>query len=258
MKRYRANAEYYDAENEGARMLREDAAFFLSELPRRSQDVLELAAGTARAAIPIAQAGHRVVALDYDADMLAIARRKRDSVGLDDSKLKLVHGDALRFKLAKRFDWICIFFNTFFAFQTLDEQDRLLQNIRRHLNRRGRVWIDIFQPDLSLLAPKKITGLEPNAFYVPQLDRTVFKTTDIERDQARQTQRVTFNYKWFDARGKEHRERMQSHMTWIFPRELQILLERNGFVIEKIYGNYDGSALNPDSPRMITRAKLAL
>jgi ubiquinone/menaquinone biosynthesis C-methylase UbiE len=85
VKSYRAIAEYYDAENENHAVLREDVPFFLGQLPRRRrQSVLELAAGTARAAIPIAQAGHGVVGVDYAADMLDIARRKRDAVGLTD------------------------------------------------------------------------------------------------------------------------------------------------------------------------------
>ena len=97
MKRYRAIAEYYDAENEHAAMLREDVPFFLRELPRRErQTVLELAVGTGRAAIPIAQAGHRVVGVDYAKDMLAIAKRKRDAVGLSDRELKLVDADVAR------------------------------------------------------------------------------------------------------------------------------------------------------------------
>ena len=56
------------------------------QLPARRQTVLELAVGTGRAAIPIAQAGHRVVGVDYAADMLAIARRKRDAVGLTERR----------------------------------------------------------------------------------------------------------------------------------------------------------------------------
>src|SRR5690242_13677378 len=113
MKRYRAIAEYYDAEYAGLRMLQEDVAFFLSELPRKSRDVLELCVGTGRAAIPIAKAGHRVVGIDFAPEMLAIAKRKRDAAGLSDSQLKLIRGDVLRMNLRKRFDWICIFFNTF-------------------------------------------------------------------------------------------------------------------------------------------------
>lgn len=39
----------------------------------------------------------------------------------------------------------------------------------------------------------------------------------------------------------------------LFPRELRILLERNGLAIEHLWGNYDGSPLGANSPRMIAR-----
>src|SRR5437762_7505096 len=123
MKSYRAIAEYYDAENERLQWLQRDVPFFLKHLPRRRQDVLELCVGTARAAIPIAQAGHRVLGVDYAKDVLAIACRKRDSVGVPDQQLQLVHADALRLNLRRRFDWIAIFFNTFLGFTTLEQQD---------------------------------------------------------------------------------------------------------------------------------------
>src|SRR5688500_18751843 len=122
-KRYRAIADYYDAENERLAWLQHDVPFFLRQLPKAAQDVLELAAGTGRAAIPIAQAGHRVVGVDYAEEMLDIARRKRDAVGLKDRQLRLVEGDVLELDLRERFDWVCILFNTFLAFPTLDEQD---------------------------------------------------------------------------------------------------------------------------------------
>ncbi|HZL34685.1 MAG TPA: class I SAM-dependent methyltransferase [Tepidisphaeraceae bacterium] len=73
---YRAIAEYYDAENAHHRMLHEDVPFFMGQLPRRKQQILELAVGTARAAIPLAQAGHRVVGIDYAADMTYIFPRE--------------------------------------------------------------------------------------------------------------------------------------------------------------------------------------
>ena len=112
MSTYHAIAEYYDAEYQAREMLAQDVPFFLGQLPKKRQSVLELAVGTARAAIPIAQAGHRVVGVDYDARMLAIAKRKRDAVGLTDKQLKVLRQDVLRLDVGERFDWICIFFNT--------------------------------------------------------------------------------------------------------------------------------------------------
>jgi SAM-dependent methyltransferase len=254
MKHYRAIAEYYDAENESSAMLREDVPFFMGQLPRRPrQSILELAVGTGRAAIPIGQAGYAVTGVDYAADMLDIARRKRDAVGLDDAKLRLIEADVLELNLGQTFDWICILFNTFLGFTTLDQQDRLLQVVRNHLKPTGRFWLDIFNPDFTLLARERSYDLSPKAFFVPRFDRTVFQTTEVRRDAATQVQRVTFHYKWFDAHGREHRQRTIFDMTYIFPRELQLLLERNGLKIERLFGNYDGSPLSIRSPRMIVR-----
>jgi ubiquinone/menaquinone biosynthesis C-methylase UbiE len=256
-KRYRAIAEYYDPENERLAWLGHDVPLFLRQLPKTSQDVLELATGTARAAIPIAQAGLRVVGVDYARDMLDIAHRKRDAVGLSDRQLSLLHGDVMKLDLRRRFDWIAIFFNTFLGFTTLAQQDAVLQVVRKHLKPRGRFWLDIFQPNLALLASERSRGIDPAVFYVPQHDRTVYMDVDVQRDPSKQLQRVTFNYRWFDPRGRERRQRTRFDLTFIFPRELQVLLERNGFLIERLFGDHDGKDLNADSPRLIARCRLA-
>ncbi len=176
---------------------------------------------------------------------------KRDGVGISERDLSFVHGDVLRLKLRRKFDWIILLFNTFLAFQTLEDQDALLQGVLRHLKPRGRFWLDIFQPNLELIAQAKSKNLDPVLFHVPELSRTVFRSTSVERDPATQIQKVTFHYRWIDERGREHRQRVVFALTFVFPRELRLLLERNGLLIEKNYGDYDGSELNADSPRMI-------
>src|SRR5438874_763954 len=187
MSRYRAIADYYDAEYEANDMLQRDVQFFLGHLPRKKQQVLELACGTGRAAIPIAQAGHRVVGVDYDADMLELARRKRDAVGLRERDLKLTRQDVLKLDCGgRRFDWICIFFNTLLNFTSLAELDAVLSGVRRHLKPRRKFWLDIFQPNLELLAQEHSEHLEPNMFYVPHLDRSVYRDTEVRRDVAKQ------------------------------------------------------------------------
>jgi ubiquinone/menaquinone biosynthesis C-methylase UbiE len=252
-KSYKAIAEYYDAENARHRVLEEDVPFFMGQLPRRRQSILELAVGTARAAIPLAQAGHRVVGVDYAGDMLEIGRRKRDAVGLSEKQLSLLEADALTLDLKQKFDWVCVFFNTFLVFTTLQQQDAAMQTIVRHLKPRGRFWIDIFQPDLNLLAQSHRTDLDPAVFFLPRFDRTVLKNTEIRRGTEPQIQHVTFHYTWFGPHGQEHREKTQFDITYIFPRELQMLVERHGLKIEHLWGNYDGSRVMPDSPRIIAR-----
>jgi ubiquinone/menaquinone biosynthesis C-methylase UbiE len=252
MKEYRAIAAYYDAECEHHDMLRRDVPMLLKHLPNRPQDILELAVGTGRAAIKLARAGHRVVGVDYAEDMLDIARVKRDRAGISALDLKLVHGDVRKFRLGRKFDWIVLLFNTMLAFTSLEDQDAMLRNVVRHLKPRGKFWLDIFNPNLSLLAPRKSANLDPVIFYISELNRTVYRHTSVERDPTAQIQNVTFHYRWFDDRGCEHRHRVAFALTFMFPRELKILLERNGLVLEKMYGDYDGSKFSSDSPRMIS------
>jgi SAM-dependent methyltransferase len=253
--KYRPNAQYYDAEYEHEEMLQQDVPFILKNIPRR-QSILELAVGSGRAAIPLAHAGHKVIGIDIDPGMLRLATEKRDAVGLADRQLQLLKADILTLNLRKKFDCVLLLFNTFLLFTTTVEQDRALQSIRRHLKPAGRFWLDIFQPDLKLVAQDESNGLEPKMFYVPHLDRTVFRSTDIRRDPASQVQRITFNYIWFDRQGREIHEKRSFNLTYIFPRELRLLLERNGLELENLYGNYDGSKINANSPRMIACCKL--
>jgi len=251
-KRYRHLAHYYDAEYEHLRMLHEDTPFMLEHMPKRSQRVLELCAGTGRAAIPLAQAGHRVCAVDYAADMLEIARQKRAACGLSDKRLQLVQADVLKLKVREKFDWICVLFNTFLSFTTLDEQDKFFQTVVRHLKPHGKFWIDIFNPDLTLIAESKLTNLEPTSFYVPALGRSVSRLTDIHRTGP-QTEHVIFRYTWFNEMGREKNESVAFDLTFLFSRELQLLLERNGLKIEYLWGNYDGSEPRANSPRIIAQ-----
>lgn len=252
--RYRELAAYFDAENAEREMLRHDVPFFLGQLPRRAQSVLELCAGTGRAAIPIAQAGHRVLGVDYAPDMLAIARRKRDAAGLREDQFRLVRADALKLNLRRRFDWVCIFFNTFLSFAMPDRQNRLLRVIRTHLKPQGRLWLDMFNPDLSMIANPRIENIDQATFYVPGLARTVHRSVTLVRTGP-QIERCTFNYLWFDESGNEHREQSSFDLTFLFERELRLLMEHNGLKIEKLWGNYDGSPLSLSSPRMIARCR---
>jgi SAM-dependent methyltransferase len=257
MSQYKAIAEYYDAEYENQPMLEHDVPFFLGHLPRKRQSILELAAGTGRCAIPLAQAGHHVIAVDFDQPMLDIASRKREAVGIKPRDLEVVHHDVLRLDLKQQFDFVCIFFNTLLNFSTRQKLDRLMQVVRRHLKPRGRFWVDIFNPDLELLSRRHAEHLDPAVFYVPALDRTVHRETEITIDATHQLQHVTFHYRWFDAHGQQHDETVHFDLTFLFPRELQLLIEHHDMKLERFYGNYDGSKLTNDSPRIIASCKLA-
>lgn len=252
-KSYKAIADYYDHEYEHVEMLQRDVPFLLSKIAGRRLSVLELACGTGRAAIPLAQSGHYVVGADYDRAMLDIAERKRDFVGLSPDELRFVKADAKKLKLGDKFDLVTVLFNSLLTFSTLPELDAVMSGIALHLKPRGRLWIDLFNPDLTLLSQSHCYGLDPVTFYVPALDRTVSRVTDVE-DLSPQVRRITFHYRWF-LEGEEQRQSFSFPLTWMMFRELELLLARHGFKVEQAWGDYDGSAVSSSSPRIITLAR---
>lgn len=253
---YRAIPEYYDAEYQSNDVLDHDVPFMLRHMPRRRQRVLELCCGTARASIPVAQAGHRVVGVDYDPRLLKIADRKRESVGLKTSDLSFIRQNVLNLELNERFDFAFLLFNTFLTFTTLTMQDRLLNRVARHLKPGGRFWIDVFYPDLTLLAEPYHGHCDSATFYVHELNRSVHRTTEIRRSEKKpQVQEMTFHYTWADADGRLNHQTIEFELTWMFPRELQRVLECHGFEVEKMYGDYSARPVHPDSPRIIVCAR---
>jgi 2-polyprenyl-3-methyl-5-hydroxy-6-metoxy-1,4-benzoquinol methylase len=60
-----------------------DLPFYLEEAKRARGPVLELACGTGRLTIPIAQNGVEIVGLDQSASMLAYARTKANDAGVN-------------------------------------------------------------------------------------------------------------------------------------------------------------------------------
>ena len=114
----------YDVEN----TLDDDGPFFLELAVAYGAPVLDLACGTGRMSIPIAQRGLRVVGVDVAAPMLDHARRK--SAGLP---ITYVHADATALALAERFRCALLTGHAFQGFLTEDDQRRVLAAAYRHL-----------------------------------------------------------------------------------------------------------------------------
>lgn len=252
---YRGIVDFYDAEYAHNPMLHRDVPFMISHFPARPCDVLEIAVGTARAALQIAQHGHRVVGIDNDPHMIRAAEEKRSASGIDPRRLTLQCIDALELDLGRKFDRVVLLFNTMLNFVELAELDQLLRHVKLHLKPNGRFWVDVFNPDPARLARQRERGIESSVFHVPHLDRTVYRDMDIDIDATAQRQRVCFNYRWFEQSGRERRARVRFELTFIFPRELQMLMERNGLEIEQWWGDHDGSPLGPQSPRIIASVR---
>ncbi len=259
MSSYHEISEFYDAENVDVDFLAHDVPFFLANITGESLDVIELGCGTGRAAVPIAQAGHRVVGLDIDPKMLLLAEQRRAAAGLSNERLMLLEEDisddwtqaAGGVEVA---DVVCCFFNTFLVLSDAEDQESCLRAARAALRPGGVLWLDVFNPDIMLIA-SAIEGedeLEPSLFLTPD-GRSVMWMTSLYADVARQVQHVTFIYKWFEDGVQKQRERGFA-MTWIMPREMERMLRMCGFRIESTWGDYDATPIEDGSPRQIVKA----
>ena len=230
--------------------------FLVQHLPKKSVRILELCAGTGRVAIPLAQYGHRVTGMEYDAAMVDIARGKAQFVGLKESECEFVVGDVLKSTVPGQFDWAVILFNTFLNFTTASQQSAFLKNVHAQLAPKGHFWMDIFNPDLSIVSQDHIPEIDIAEFYVPEIDRMVRRHTELKRSKKlSQLQHMTFHYQWQGMRQGVRKSQISFDMTYFFPRELQLLLETHGFDVVKMYGNYNGEPVHADSPRIIIKAR---
>jgi SAM-dependent methyltransferase len=78
-----------------------DVDLYLALAGRAGGPIVELAVGSGRIAVPLAEAGHRVVGVDLDPAMLARARRRATTAGRAAAgRLELVEGDLVDVRLA--------------------------------------------------------------------------------------------------------------------------------------------------------------
>jgi SAM-dependent methyltransferase len=124
----------------------EGAVAFLTELAATGP-VLELAIGTGRLAVPLAERGLRVHGIDISAEMLATLREKPGG-----ELLEVTVGDMADVDVDGRFRLIFVSFNTFFALPSQDDQVRCFANVARHLTPEGVFVIEAFVPDLRRFA----------------------------------------------------------------------------------------------------------
>jgi len=147
------SVEFYDLREAGGpgTMLEGDVEFYLAQARRTGGPVLDLACGTGRVAFPLARAGFDVTGIDSAPGMLAIARDKQRATGL--KNVRFARGNMATFSLRRRFGLVVIAYRAFQHLLTAKEQRACLERARRHLRRRGRLAVHLFDPRLEFCVP---------------------------------------------------------------------------------------------------------
>lgn len=236
---------------------------FYLELAQQAKErglrTLELAAGTGRIAIPLAQAGIPIVGLDISPDMLARARQK--SAGLD--TVEWVEGDMCEFDLGEQFGLITIPSGSFALLIETDDQLACLRCVERHLAPGGRLAFVLENVDYvataEWLTTKRGTLVRNPArdFVHPETGRRVLSWGMAEYHPS--TQRLT-GYGVMEELNDDGEVVRRVHgppmeTRYFFRFEVEHLLARCGLEVEALYGDYRKSDFRGTSAGMVWVAR---
>jgi SAM-dependent methyltransferase len=106
--------------------------------------VLELAIGTGRLALPLAERGLEVHGIDVSERMVARLRAKPGG-----DAIPVTMGDFAEVPVEREFALIFVAFNTLFGLLTQEDQVRCFVNVAKHLAEGGVFVVEAFVPDLA-------------------------------------------------------------------------------------------------------------
>lgn len=219
--------------------------FYLRQVAGCGGPALELACGTGRLTIPLAETGADITGLDISEHMLRAAEAKaRDR----DVRVTFLRGDMRDFDLDRRFRLILVPAQSLSHLHTRGEVRDCLGCVRRHLAGGGRLVVELFNPSPVLLARE--TGRRyPVGVYEDEVTGDRFTLSEeVSYNSASQVQHISWH---FLRDGDDVESVLSFEMRQFFPQEIDALLEYNGFIVERKYGGYDGEEFNGSSPKQL-------
>ncbi len=236
------DGRYYDLENED---FVDDIPFYLHQIEKYGEPVLELACGTGRITIPIAQKGIQITGLDILDSMLNHAKRKATNKGVN---VEWIKADCRDFRLNKKFNLIFFPFNSIAHLHDLESIKACFSCVKEHLMDNGRFIIDFFNPSLNILTRDPTRRYPVKEYLDPDGKGQVVITENNIYDAANQINRV----KWYYNIGSQSEEVVEDlNMRIFYPQELDALLYYNGFTIDTKYSNYDETPFMSASPKQL-------
>jgi SAM-dependent methyltransferase len=237
--------------------LYEDAAFYDQEFRDRAHEipfylrralasggpVLELACGSGRITVPIAQAGVPIVGVDVSAPMIERARLRAAEAGV---AIQWHVQDIRALSLERRFHLAFIATNALQHLHDLDSLVAFFQRARAHLVPDGLLLVDVFNPVVSKLARTRGAPRPHKAFTLDDGRRV---EVDVDSEYLGESQILHFVLTY------RHQGRAiltkDVRMRCLFPQELLALCRLGGFRVVERLGDHDGTAFAPDSPKQI-------
>jgi len=233
-------AEYYDEDYAVGIPERGDIGFYTKYAQQQGSPILELACGTGRILIAIAQSGIDCYGLDMSREMLSVCETKARTLNLKNVHLQLSSMDDFHYDL--RFGLIYIPFRSFQHLLTNEQQIRCLDLVREHLKDDGMFIMDVFAPSIEKLhhyGNNKQGWEKEFSRKNEQTESTITRYYQARADLAAQIIEVQMNWEERNSSGLlVARKEGNFKLRYIFRYELEHLLRRCGFE-STIYGHFD-------------------
>ncbi len=229
--------EYDGRHNPGTTDL---AVSLLAELAGAGK-VLELAIGTGRVAIPLANLGIDVQGLEGSPDMVEQLRAKEGG-----DRIPVTLGDMTDVNVDDEFDFVFLIFNTFFNLTSQDAQVRCFENVAHHLNPGGGFLVETFIPDLSVFHNHR-------SIRTQHLDMDTLIIEAGLHDPVNQT--IEYQRAYIDDSGVTLKP---LPMRYAWPSEIDLMARSAGLSLEARWGGWDRQPFDGDSEMHVSLYRKAI
>jgi SAM-dependent methyltransferase len=239
---YEGVGEFYDLFADNS-----DVPFYLEYARRMGSPILELAAGTGRVALSLAQEGFEVVALEKSQSMIAQARKKVALLAKDViDRVRLVEGSMEKFSLGRKFALIIVP-NSFGHLLTFEDQVSTIRCVKEHLSDEGIFILDLYPGELQY---EHATFEDPLAT-LPD-GRRVIRFGTIESDFQKKLMHLKLRYTVQDTDGVVLKIiNVVSSAALIFKEDADRLIQLSGLQIEDEFGDFEKNPYTHDSGRRV-------
>jgi SAM-dependent methyltransferase len=230
-----------------------DLDLYLALAARTGGPILELMAGSGRLAVPLAVAGHEVVAVDRDPAMLARAHAAATAAGpAAGRRLSLVEGDAEDYRHAgtPRFRLAFIALGSLLLLPDRRAQRRAVETLAAHLAPDGVAVVDVWLPDAADLA--RYDGRATLEWVrTDPAGRLVTKTMSARHDAATATVELIEIFDEGMPGEAPARWIRVGRLALIDAPALADIVEAAGLTVETLAGDHDLGPLGPGADRLV-------
>ncbi|HEY1351685.1 MAG TPA: methyltransferase domain-containing protein [Ktedonobacteraceae bacterium] len=206
---------------------------------------LDLACGTGRMALHMAALGYQVTGVDIAAHMLAHARRKAAQQA---ATIEWVLADARTFQLQQHFAFIYLLGNAWQFLLTQEDQVALLTRVRDHLRAEGVFLFETRNPCARNLLEVRDPG---GRTYALPAGGQLLVHEQQRYDPVTCIQHY-LRHLTVHRPGSEPEERfLRVALRYTSPRDMETLLNAQGWQIRACYGSWQQEPLTATSPALI-------